>query len=64
MSSTELCYLSATDALELFRAKKLSPVEYMQAQISRAGEVEPSINKSEDWDANVASGVSHYMINC
>ena len=44
MSSTELCYLSATDALELFRAKKLSPVEYMQAQISRAVEVEPSIN--------------------
>lgn len=44
MTNIELCYLSATEALELFRAKKLSPVELMKAVIERAEEVEPKIN--------------------
>jgi aspartyl-tRNA(Asn)/glutamyl-tRNA(Gln) amidotransferase subunit A len=37
-------YLSATDALERFRAKQLSPAELMTAVIDRAEKVEPAIN--------------------
>jgi amidase len=40
----ELCYLSATEALRRFHAKTLSPVDLLQAHISRAGEVGPSVN--------------------
>src|SRR5581483_4332870 len=40
----ELCYLSATEALRLFRARELSPVELVQAVIDRAAKVEPVIN--------------------
>jgi len=40
----ELCYLSATEARRLFKSKKLSPVELLQAVIDQAGKVEPSIN--------------------
>jgi aspartyl-tRNA(Asn)/glutamyl-tRNA(Gln) amidotransferase subunit A len=36
--------LSATEAVRLFRARKLSPVELMQAVIARAEKVEPAIN--------------------
>lgn len=42
--ATGLSYLSASEALTLFRARQLSPVEYMQAQIDRAEQVEPRIN--------------------
>ena len=42
--SAELCYLGATEALELFRARKLSPVELIDAVIARAGQVEPKVN--------------------
>ena len=41
---TDLAYLSGCEALELFKAKKLSPVEHMQAQIDRAAKVEPTVN--------------------
>ena len=44
MTDPELCYLSATSALELFKTHELSPVEYMQAQITRAEEIEPVVN--------------------
>jgi len=40
----ELAYTSAQEALELFRAKKLSPVELAQEVIARAEQVEPTIN--------------------
>jgi aspartyl-tRNA(Asn)/glutamyl-tRNA(Gln) amidotransferase subunit A len=40
----ELHYLSATEALALFRARELSPVELMRAIIERAEKVEPVIN--------------------
>jgi Asp-tRNA(Asn)/Glu-tRNA(Gln) amidotransferase A subunit family amidase len=43
-SEQDLCYLSASDALRLFRARKLSPVEFLKAQIERAEKVEPKIN--------------------
>jgi amidase len=41
---TELHYLSATEALERFRARELSPVELLEAVIARAEEVEPTVN--------------------
>jgi amidase len=41
---TDLHYLSATQALSLFKSKQLSPVELMQAVIDRAEKVEPHIN--------------------
>jgi aspartyl-tRNA(Asn)/glutamyl-tRNA(Gln) amidotransferase subunit A len=40
----DLHYLSAADALEMFRTKELSPVELLEALIERAGKVEPTIN--------------------
>ena len=43
-SEQDLCYLSASDALRLFRARKLSPVELLKAQIERAEKIEPKIN--------------------
>jgi amidase len=36
MSNDEICYLTATEALKLFRARKLSPLELMKAVIARA----------------------------
>jgi len=44
MSDTELCYLSAGEALGRFKARRLSPVELMLAVIARAQKVEPKIN--------------------
>ena len=46
MSSTdlELCYLSATEVLRNFKARTLSPVEYLETLIERAEETEPVIN--------------------
>ena len=41
---SDLHYLSATEALALFRARELSPVELMTAVIERAEAVEPVIN--------------------
>jgi amidase len=44
MSNAELCYLSATEAQKLFRKRKLSPVELMQAVIEQAEAVNRKIN--------------------
>ena len=41
---TELHYLSATDAIAFFKAKKLSPVELLQAVFDQAARIEPYIN--------------------
>src|ERR1700693_2005068 len=41
---SDLHYMSATEALKQFKARKLSPVELVQAVIDRATAVEPSIN--------------------
>jgi amidase len=42
--TSELCYLSAADALRLFRRRELSPVELMKAVIARAEAIEPPLN--------------------
>ena len=42
--STDLAYLSATEALARFRDRSLSPVEVTEALIARAAEVEPTVN--------------------
>jgi Asp-tRNA(Asn)/Glu-tRNA(Gln) amidotransferase A subunit family amidase len=44
MSDIDLCYLSASEALNLFRKRKLSPVELMEAVIRRAETVDRRIN--------------------
>ena len=44
MADTDLCYLSAVEAVKRFKAATLSPVELMQAVIARAESVEPTIN--------------------
>jgi aspartyl-tRNA(Asn)/glutamyl-tRNA(Gln) amidotransferase subunit A len=41
---SDLHYLSATEALRLFRSRELSPVELVTAVIARAEQVEPAIN--------------------
>lgn len=43
MTPTDLCYLSATEALRLFRARKLSPVELTEALIARAEKLNPKL---------------------
>ncbi|MEZ5833283.1 MAG: amidase [Dongiaceae bacterium] len=44
MSDLDLCYMSATDALAAFRARKLSPVDLMKAVIARAEKVNKKVN--------------------
>ena len=44
LSEDNLIYLSATEQLKLFKAKKLSPVEVLKAQIQHAQTVEPLVN--------------------
>ena len=39
-----LCYISATEALRLFKTRSLSPVELLDAQIAQTKAVEPVIN--------------------
>ena len=41
MATDDLCYLTATEAIERFRAKTLSPVELMSAVIARSETVKP-----------------------
>ena len=44
MSDLELCYLPATEALQRFKSKSLSPVELLDAILQRIEETEPVIN--------------------
>lgn len=48
MTVSELCYLTACDAIELFKSRKLSPVELVSALIQQAERVEPVINAFAD----------------
>src|SRR6266478_1226846 len=40
----ELCYLTATEAIDQFKAKKLSPIELMKAVLARCETVNPKLN--------------------
>ncbi len=40
----DLCYLTATEAIDQFKAKKLSPVELMKALLARCKAVNPKLN--------------------
>ena len=44
MSNEDLCYLSATAALALFKKRKLSPLELMTDLIARSERVNPAVN--------------------
>ena len=44
MTNDDLCYLSASEALKLYKRRKLSPVELTKALIARAEKVNPKIN--------------------
>ena len=46
--SNELCYLTATEALSLFKARKLSPVELTEAVINRSEAVANTVNPFAD----------------
>lgn len=48
LGKEELCYLSATEALTLFKQRKLSPVELMTAVIQRSQQIEPLVNAYTD----------------
>jgi len=48
MSDEDLCYLTATQALDLFREGTLSPVELTEAQIRQSERWEPAINAFTD----------------
>ena len=43
METSDLCYTSADDAIAAFKAKKLSPVELMQAVITQAEKVQDNL---------------------
>ena len=44
MATSNLHYMGAVEALDLFKKKKLSPVELLDAVIKRADKVQPKIN--------------------
>ena len=48
MTDDEVHYLSASEAMRLFKSRKLSPVELMQAVIARAAAIELAINAFAD----------------
>jgi len=48
MEDSDLVYLSASEALALFRERRLSPVDLLDAVIARAERVEPIINAFAD----------------
>lgn len=48
MADEDICYITATEALDRFTTGLLSPVELLEALIARSQKVEPSINAFTD----------------
>ena len=48
MSSTDLCYMPAAEALAAFEARRLSPVELMEAVVERIERLDPLVNAITD----------------
>src|SRR5262245_61788142 len=44
MNATDLCYTPATELAQLYRAKKLSPVEVTEAVLARIERLNPKLN--------------------
>ena len=44
MALDELCYMTASEALDAFKAKTLSPVELMKSVVARSEAVNPKVN--------------------
>jgi Asp-tRNA(Asn)/Glu-tRNA(Gln) amidotransferase A subunit family amidase len=44
MTNDDVCYLSATAAVKLFKSRKLSPVELLAALIARTEKLNPPVN--------------------
>ena len=68
MTTTDLCSLSAVDALTKFRSKELSPVELLDALIDRIEQVEPTINavcdrRFDEARAEAAASADRYAGN-
>jgi Asp-tRNA(Asn)/Glu-tRNA(Gln) amidotransferase A subunit family amidase len=42
--TNDLCYLTATEAIGQFRARRLSPVELLEAQLARIERLDPGLN--------------------
>ena len=51
---TDLCFLTIAQAADRIRQRKLSPVEYVQALLSRIGELEPQVHAFITQTADVA----------
>jgi Asp-tRNA(Asn)/Glu-tRNA(Gln) amidotransferase A subunit family amidase len=49
MTEDEICYLSASSALKLFKARKLSPIDLLNALIKRSERLNPAINCFTDY---------------
>ena len=43
-TDTKLCYLTATEAINLFKKRTISPLELINALISRTEEINPTLN--------------------
>ena len=41
---TELCFLSACEAIAAFRSRKLSPIELTKALVARSESLQPALN--------------------
>lgn len=54
MASDDLCNLSATDVATLVAARKISPVEVVDAILDRAGRLEPKLNMFAELTADAA----------
>ena len=44
MAPDDLCYMTASEAIEKFKSRELSPVELISAVIARSEEVNPKVN--------------------